>query len=207
MLARRIVFAATYSLRIAHAVFARLSRFRDIVYLIQRSLPPKLGESGVELIVYVGRSAVPNCAADFTIVPLDLKIAVAVLTTGQFIPTYTLPDEDAIPLIWQRDIPEEATAVAATFDGLSLSLSLLPAVSDYAGHAGKRIAASVYFEIAAKYAEKVGGTIVQHSNVGACKGVYGTTTEHLLADYPFMPLGYERVCPGFRSELLGGAAE
>ena len=146
--------------------------------------------------------------------PLDRLIAVAVLTTGQFIPTYTSPCvvpssvtsaalNENVPTGWRRDIPEEATAVAATLDGLSLSLSLLPAVSDYAGHAGKRIAASVYFEIAAKYAEKVNGTIVQHSNVGACKGLNGTTTEHLLADYPFMPLLYERVCPGFREVLAG----
>src|SRR5262249_32959910 len=98
---------------------------------------------------------------------------------------------------------EERTLVKAILqpDANSLRLELSPAVSHYDHHAAKRIASGIYFEIAAKYAERVGGTITQLSNVVGC--VEGGVAEHVLAHYPYMPMMWERVCPGFRETILG----
>jgi len=59
--------------------------------------------------------------------------------------------------------------------------------------------AGVYFEIAAKYAEKVGGTIIQQANVAGCRTLEG---QLLLAEYPLLPLSYDRICNGFKELLL-----
>jgi hypothetical protein len=84
-----------------------------------------------------------------------------------------------------------------------LELNISPAISVFAHHYGKRIAASVYFEIAARYAEKVGGEIVQRATVAGCKGVHAPP-ELVIARYPAMPMSFERICPGFRAVLLDG---
>jgi hypothetical protein len=84
-----------------------------------------------------------------------------------------------------------------------LRLELSPSVSQYAHHADKRVSSGVYFEIAAKYAEKVGGVITQLSNVSGC--TEGGVSEHILAQYPEQPLRWEQVCPGFRETILGAA--
>jgi hypothetical protein len=101
-------------------------------------------------------------------------------------------------------LPEEGTVVNACLSMDSLELNISPAISIYDHHQGKRLAASVYFEIAAKYAEKVGGEIVQRATVAGCKE--GEQPQELvLARYPELPMNFDRVCPGFRSVLLGSA--
>jgi hypothetical protein len=105
---------------------------------------------------------------------------------------------------WERVIPEEGTVVNASISDDSLELNISPAISVFAHHTGKRLAASVYFEIAAKYAEKVGGEVIQRATVVGCK-----TGDHpqelLVAAYPQLPMSFERICPGFRAVLLEGS--
>jgi hypothetical protein len=106
-------------------------------------------------------------------------------------------------MTWRRVIPEEGTAVNAIFvpESRALRLEVTPTVTHYSHHADRRIASGVYFEIAAKYAEKVGGRITQLSNVSGC--TEGGVAEHVLAQYPGSPLCWEQVCPGFRETILG----
>lgn len=127
--------------------------------------------------------------------PLDGEVALAVLAAGQFQPL--------AGNLWRRDIPEEGTSVTATILGSSLELNISPTISVYAQHEHKRLAASVYFEIAAKYAEKVGGRIVQKSNVFGCKPEGSVVAELELAQYPDAPLMWDKVCAGFQAVLLG----
>lgn len=103
---------------------------------------------------------------------------------------------------YERLIPEEGTSVTATINTDYLSLSITPAVTTMAEHSHKRLAASVYFEIAARYAEKVDGKIAQHSNIGAC--IADGVTEKVLAEYPNHPLDWQRICVGFADVLAGG---
>lgn len=136
--------------------------------------------------------------------PLDLPTAIAVLSVGLFKPVYWLPSDPTTAVNWERAIPEEGTVVSASLANDALELNISPAVSVYAHHYGKRLAASVYFEIAAKYAEKVGGEIIQRATVVGCKSG-DHPQELLLARYPGLPLSFERICPGFREVLLRGA--
>ena len=133
-----------------------------------------------------------------TISPLDKVIAETVLRVGMFTPMHSYPG------YWRRDIKEEGTSVEASFnEEASLILRLDPTVSVYSHHAGKRIAAGVYFEIAAKYAEKVGGTIIQRANVVGCKEEGAGVADLVLAQYPNLPLQWGSICNGFREVLLG----
>jgi hypothetical protein len=135
-----------------------------------------------------------------TITPLDLDVAASVLGLGMFTPV------EGMTTSWRRAILEEGTLVQALLvpESNVLRLELSPSISQYMHHADKRIAGGVYFEIAAKYAEKVGGRIVQLSNVSGC--VEGGVAEHLLAHYPEMPMLWDKVCPGFRETILGSSA-
>ncbi len=101
---------------------------------------------------------------------------------------------------WERAIPEEGTVVKAEIHQDVLSISISPAVSIYEHHHGKRITAGVYLEIAAKYAEKVGGEITQHATVPGC--IDDGKKDRLLAQYPGMPLQFSQVCRGFQSVFL-----
>jgi hypothetical protein len=127
-----------------------------------------------------------------------------VLEAGLFRPVHSLPGQPKHAVNWERVIPEEATVVSVSLADGSLELNLSPAISAYAHHHGKRLAASVYFEIAAKYAEKVDGRIVQRATVVGCKS--GDNPEELLlAKYPSLPMSFDRVCAGFREALILGA--
>ena len=120
-----------------------------------------------------------------------------------FRPVYWLPNNPRYAVNWERVISEEGTAVNASISDQSLDLNISPAISVFDHHMGKRLAAGVYFEIAAKYAEKVGGSIIQRATVVGCKD--GNHPQELLvADYPGLPMSFERVCAGFRAVLLGG---
>lgn len=66
---------------------------------------------------------------------------------------------------------------------------------------GKRITAGVYFEIAAKYAEKVDGEIIQRATVLGCKDDYQESAL-VVARYPSMPMTYDRICKGFQHILI-----
>ena len=141
-----------------------------------------------------------------SVYPLEPETAVAILTIGQFKPVYWSAGRSDVAVNWERVIDEEGTVVHAALRDGSLELNLAPAISVFSQHHGKRLAASVYFEIAAKYAEKVGGTIIQRATVVGCKAS-GQPQELMLASYPAMPMSFDRVCPGFRSvleEALGG---
>src|SRR5688572_30356465 len=99
-----------------------------------------------------------------TVSPLLPEVATSILQIGLFLPVQGLYST------WNRAIEEEETFVKAILlpEANSLRLELYPSVSQYVHHAQKRIAGGVYFEIAAKYAEKVGGRIIQLSNVSGC---------------------------------------
>ena len=128
-----------------------------------------------------------------TVSNLDPLTAAAVLEVGQF----RLESG-----VWRRWIEEERCHVTARMGDTYLSLSIEPTISMDSHHDGKRITAGVYFEIAAKYAEKVGGTITQHSNIGACR--QGGSGELVLAEYPSSPLDWSKICNGFQRVILGG---
>lgn len=127
--------------------------------------------------------------------PLHAETAAALLLVGHF---------HAVGNHYERDFPEEGTSVVAMLDeaGNRLHLSISPSVTVYGQHAEKRRAAGCYFEIAAKYGEKVGGTITQLSNVAGCsEGV----NSRELAHYPLEPMLFDRVCAGFRGLFLNGS--
>lgn len=135
-----------------------------------------------------------------SVYPLDIETAVSVLGVGLFKPVYWSPGRPEAAVNWERQIDTEGTTVHASLRDGCLELNLAPAISVFSQHHGKRIAASVYFEIAAKYAEKVGGTIVQRATVVGCKP--GNAPQELvLAEYPAMPMSFDRICPGFRAVL------
>src|SRR5262245_34598460 len=147
-----------------------------------------------------GREVAICCRTN--VYPLDLHTACAILETGKFTPTYWLPDRPEIPITWERRIPEEGTAVTVSLSDGGLNVSISPSISVYSHHEHKRIAASICFEIAAKYAEKVGGEIIQRGAVAGCRPI-GQSGDLLLARYPAEPLNWEHVCGGFRAVLLG----
>ncbi len=135
-----------------------------------------------------------------SVYPLDPSLVAAVMTIGRFHPTRWR--DSGLPVAWERVIEEEGTLVVASLQESCLDLNIRPAVSVFSHHTEKRIAASVYFEIAAKYAEKVNGTVLQRATVMGCRDAeHGA--ELTLARYPEMPLSFERVCPGFQAVLLG----
>lgn len=138
--------------------------------------------------------------------PLNPEIARATLMIGQFKPVYFQPDQPDFATRWERAVPEEGSTVTVHVIAEGLELSISPAISDFGHHAGKRIAAGIYFEIAARYAEKVGGTVVQRATVAGCTRGEGTK-ELLLASYPAIPLSFDRICAGFREVFLDGAHE
>lgn len=130
------------------------------------------------------------------VTPIDADIARATLLVGMFTQQYEGGDT------YERSIPEEGTRVTATIQAEALHLQITPTISMMSHHSDKRIAASVYFEIAAKYAEKVAGKVTQMSNIGAC--VEDGISAKILAQYPDMPLSFERACIGFQEVLNGG---
>lgn len=127
------------------------------------------------------------------------EIAEATLLVGRFL--------KAADGGWRRLVEEEQASIAAyaTREGLLLSIS--PPVSSLAGHANKRIAASVMYEIAARYAEKVDGTIQQEGiNVAACQLEGQGGAARVLAAYPESRLDFRQLCVGWRSVFLGEQA-
>jgi hypothetical protein len=137
--------------------------------------------------------------------PLDQRLVAATLSIGQFKPVSFAPGRLDTVLRWEREVPEEGTTVVACTTADSLELSIAPAISLFEHHANKRITAGIYFEIAARYAEKVGGTVIQRATVEGCKMGPGYGTDLILATYPSMPLSFERVCHGFQEVILGEA--
>jgi len=134
--------------------------------------------------------------------PLNPELVRATLTIGGFEPVYFDPRHPDLATRWEREVPEEGTTVTVHVldDGIELSIS--PAISHYDHHMDKRLAAGIYFEIAARYAEKVGGTVIQRATVEGCTSGQGTK-ELLLATYPTMPLNFNRICDGFQETFLG----
>jgi hypothetical protein len=135
---------------------------------------------------------------------LDTRLAATILTIGQFHPKQGCIEEEGVPLSWARHIGEEGTLVTVSLSGGVFDLTISPSISSFDHHMGKRITAGVYFEIGARYAEKVGGEIVQRATVVGCKTVDGSGL--IIARYPSMPLAFDRICQGFQSVLLPHAA-
>lgn len=104
--------------------------------------------------------------------------------------------------VFERSIPEEGTMVTATIQADALHLQINPSISMMAHHSDKRLAAGVYFEIAARYAEKTDGKITQMSNIGAC--IEDGISQKVLAVYPDHPLDFNKICVGFQEVLSGG---
>ena len=129
------------------------------------------------------------------IFPLDPKLAAMILQIGRF--------KQVGETVWEREVLEEGTTVTATlFEANNcLTLNITPAISVMAHHAGKRNTAGIYFEIAAKYAEKVGGEVFQRANVSGC-AVPNNHKGLLLASYPSLPMSYDRICNGFQQIFL-----
>ena len=126
--------------------------------------------------------------------PVLPDVASAILAVGLFVPS---PGAHH----WRREIPEEGTFVTAQFDADGFSLGLSPSIASLEGHFGKRIAASIMYEIACKYAEKVDGVITQTSiNVPSCLAFGSTRT---LASYPSRHFDFAALCPGFQAVFLG----
>jgi hypothetical protein len=141
-----------------------------------------------------------------SVYPVEPSIVAAVMAVGQFRPIRWHEGQPGLPVAWERLIEEEGTLVIASLQDSCLDLNIRPAVSVFSHHSEKRIAASVYFEIAARYAEKVNGTVLQRATVMGCRdGEHGA--ELTVARYPEMPLSFERVCPGFQAVLLGGSLD
>jgi len=136
-----------------------------------------------------------------SVYPLDTSLAASILTIGQFTPKAYAVEEAGIPLSWQRYVEEEDAFVAVTLGGGVFDISISPSISTYEHHLGKRVTAGVYFEISARYAEKVAGEIVQRATVMGCKES-ASSNGLLVARYPSMPMTFERVCHGFQSVLL-----
>jgi hypothetical protein len=139
-----------------------------------------------------------------SVYPLEPHLAASILQIGRFTPRPGCQEEDGLPLTWVRAIEEEGALVTVSLSGGVFDLTISPSISSFDHHLGKRITASVYFEIGAKYAEKVAGEIVQRATVIGCKNSDGAGL--VIARYPSMPLSFERVCHGFQSVLLPGAA-
>jgi hypothetical protein len=132
--------------------------------------------------------------------PLEIDTALAVLQIGLFKPSYTAAGSE-YPTLWERVIGEENSRVTVSLAGQHFEINISPSISAYDQHLGKRITASVYFEISAKYAEKVGGEIIQRATVLGCKDDYQESAL-VIARYPVMPMSFERVCKGFQHVLL-----
>lgn len=127
-----------------------------------------------------------------TVSPVPAEVAALLLQIGMF----TL--EGAL---WKREVPEEGALVTAFMEEDRLILNLQPAISTQLHHVNKRIAASIYFEIAAKVAERVGGRIVQMST-GSPGCTRDGVTQIVVAEYPDSPMLFEKVCPGFQAVFL-----
>jgi len=136
-----------------------------------------------------------NLCCLITVKPLDKVIAETILRVGQF----TLSKEGG--WLFEREVEEKAWVLAG-FEGDHLKLTLRPGVHTMADHLPRRLMAAVMFEIAARYAEKVGGVISQHSNIGECRTEHGQ--DAVIAHIPVRPFRLEDVCLGFR-EVLGRA--
>ena len=131
-------------------------------------------------------------------------MAASILRVGQFFPKPGCTEEYGVPLSWARHIQEEGTVVTVSLSGGIFDLTISPSISSFDHHIGKRVTAGVYFEIGAKYAEKVDGEIVQRATVVGCKSVDGSGL--VIARYPSMPLSFDRICHGFQAVLLPGCA-
>lgn len=135
--------------------------------------------------------------------PIDPGLARTILLVGRFTPGF-LPHLGE-PTEYRRAIPEEGCEVVAQITADVLTLNISPAVSIYPDHHGKRRTAGVFLEIAAKYAEKVEGVVVQQANVTGCTD--DGLRSRMLAHYPSMPLQFSQICRGWQEEFLTLAEE
>jgi hypothetical protein len=133
--------------------------------------------------------------------PLDSKLAAMILEIGRFQPASMSAADIEVPRFWKREIPEENATVTVSLTGDCMEVSIAPSISNFDHHLGKRITAGVYFEIAAKYAEKIGGEIIQRATVVGCKD-NAQSGGLLVARYPSMPISFDHVCAGFQQVLL-----
>ena len=138
-----------------------------------------------------------------SVYPLETSLAATILTIGQFSPRPSTHEEGGIPVNWLRYIEEEGATVSVSLSGGIFDVSISPSISAFEHHLGKRITAGVYFEICARYAEKVGGEILQRATVMGCKES-ASGAGLLVARYPSLPMTFDRICHGFQTVLMPG---
>jgi hypothetical protein len=138
-----------------------------------------------------------------SVYPLETSLAASILTIGQFSPKSSSSEEHGVPLSWQRYIEEEDAIVSVSLAGGVFDVSISPSISAFEHHLGKRVTAGVYFEIAARYAEKVAGEILQRATVMGCKES-ASSAGLVIARYPSMPMTFDRICHGFQTVLMPG---
>lgn len=144
------------------------------------------------------------------VTPLDIPLAVDLLTTGMFLPT-TANNGLAIPHYWQRELGLDDDGrmmrVRVTLEesptGGRMALYIEPSITAYDQHIHRRIPASCALELAARYAEKAGGTVQEMANVAGC-AVDGVRV-HTIAAYPSQRMDYALLCNGYQEAFLGHA--
>lgn len=108
---------------------------------------------------------------------------------------------------WERKLEDEGTSVTASIVEGRVSFSIYPSISMYAQHRDKRLAASVLFEVAARYAQHVNGEVVQRGLVGGCRPSGTATGDVVIARYPHVHLEHAAICTGFQAVLQGRSDE
>lgn len=138
--------------------------------------------------------------------PLVTDVAIELLELAGF-KGYWKDEQTGLYISWVRNVEEEGTVLHATLrkgydDPGELMFNIAPAISVFSQHYGKRITASMYFELAARYAEKVNGIVTQHANIVGCRSAEDKhATDLVVASYPEIPLHFDRICAGFQHEL------
>ena len=112
---------------------------------------------------------------------------------------------------WDREIRQNdllLSTVRAENKFTHVNLSLRPSIAshDLSHHVRHAAAGSIMFKVAMTLAEACGGTITQEGLMGQCLDANGDE-KRLLAQYPTMPLTFDRLCLGFSEVLMRGVSQ
>lgn len=121
--------------------------------------------------------------------PLDKLLAETMLRIGMF-----TERNRSLGGGFERKLEDGLVIAEYTEDSLVIRLS--PSISSMSQHIGRRVSASVMFEIGWKYASKVDGELWQLANVEECKQEHGINALIAQSLHPFR---WEDICLGFRS--------
>jgi hypothetical protein len=144
------------------------------------------------------------CCCQLQVSPLLPDLAASLLAIGRFEPVY-VPPQGGIATHWHRILtPSNYVEVNLCAEEDRLVIYIRPAISNYAGHAGKRDQAAMALELAARYAEKADGIVTQMANVDVCRG--DGLTARVLAQYPSLPMQFDRLCLGLQALFVSEGA-